>query len=328
MESSPATIGGTGTRQAHWERYLTHWTEVIQPFPTHYNKYGNTCNKLDRAFVPYPSSMLLKLSVTLSVIGTPEQVSADGESDHAPVALGFGRHIKAKVAESPFPRWVTKHPNFKVHLKSLTDYIGILTLDVSEQLLSYKSCMREAARRVRNESRFLNPDGSAEGKIALSSISRALWFNDLPLARKLLRWSSIAKDPIYIEEYKVLAFPYENFEQIFGDFHNVFHRSEVNQLQNEIAATESLIVKKQFQAGSLHVQQQQQQQQQQLCRLTDKCIAHGLVNQCATQGRWADLHRLSDLSDKVASHDWLWAVDPHKGKPLEADDYVEAVRLR
>ena len=36
------------------------------------------------------------------------------------------------------------------------------------------------------------------------------------------------------------------FEQIFGDFYNVFHRSEVSQLQTEIAATESLIVKKQL----------------------------------------------------------------------------------
>ena len=185
MESSPATIGGTGARQTHWERYLFHWTEVIQPFPSHYNKYGNTCNTLDRAFVSCPSSILLKLSVTRSVIGTPEQVFADGESDHAPGALGFGGHIKAKVAESPIPRWVSKHPNFKVHLKSLMDYIAILTLAVFEQLLSYKSCMREAARRVRNESLFLNPDGSAEMKIVLASISRALWFNDLPLARKL-----------------------------------------------------------------------------------------------------------------------------------------------
>ena len=82
--------------------------------------------------------------------------------------------------------------------------------------------MREAARRVRNESLFQNPDGSAERKIVLSSISRSLWFNDLPLARKLLRWSSIAKDLIYIESFKVLAYSYENFEQIFGDFYNVF----------------------------------------------------------------------------------------------------------
>ena len=135
-----------------------------------------------------------------------EQTSADGESDHAPVALGFGRQSKSEIAESPIPRWVTKHPNFKVHLKSLTDFIGILALNVSEQLLTYKSCMREAARRVRNEALYLNPGGSAEREIALSSISRALWFNDLPLARKLLRWSSIAKDLIHIEDCKVLAF--------------------------------------------------------------------------------------------------------------------------
>ena len=96
-------------------------------------------------------------------------------------------------------------------------------------------------------------------KIVLLSISRALWFNDLPLARKLLRWSSIAKDFMYIEDCslarenearrnstQVIAFSHESFEPIFLDFHNVFHRSEVNQLQNEIAATESLIVKKQF----------------------------------------------------------------------------------
>jgi hypothetical protein len=40
------------------------------------------------------------------------------------------------------------------------------------------------------------------------------------------------------------------------------------------------------------------------------------------------LHRIADLSAKEASHDWLWAVDPHKGRPLESDEYVEAVRLR
>ena len=208
--------------------------------------YGNTCTKLDRAFVLCPSSMLLKPSVTHSVVGTPEQVFAEGESDHAPVALGLGRHSNSEIAESPIPRWVTKHPNFKVHLNSLTDYVRILALNVSEQLLIYKSCMREAARRVRNEALYFNPDGSAERKIVLSSISRALWFTDLPLARKLLRWSSIAKDLMHMDDCKVLAYSYENFEQVFGDFYNVFHRSEVTQLQTEIAATDSLIVKKQF----------------------------------------------------------------------------------
>ena len=106
LESTPATIGGSGTRQAHWERLLAQWTELVQPFPTHYNKVGNTCNKLDRAFVACPSSLLLKLSVTHSVVGTPEQTFANGESDHAPIAIGFGRQSKATVASPPIPRWI------------------------------------------------------------------------------------------------------------------------------------------------------------------------------------------------------------------------------
>ena len=92
----------------------------------------------------------------------------------------------------------------------------------AKQVLSYKDCMREAARRVRTESLFQNPDASVEMKIVLSSISRSLWFSGLPLARKLLRWSSIAKDLVYIVDYKVLAYSYESFEQIFADFYTVF----------------------------------------------------------------------------------------------------------
>ena len=215
LESTPATIGGSGTKQLQWERLLASWTEVVQPFPTHYNKYGNTCNKLDRAFVSCPSSLLLKLAVSHTVVGTPEQTFSVGESDHAPISLCFGRQVKTTIGDSPIPKWVAKHPNYKVHLKSLTEYIGIRALDVSEQLLTYKDCMKEAARRVRNETLYLNPDGSAERKIVLSSISRALWFNNLPLARKLLRWSAFAKDLIHIVDCKVLAFSYESCEQIF-----------------------------------------------------------------------------------------------------------------
>ena len=68
--------------------------------------------------------------------------------------------------------------------------------------------------------------------------------------------------------------------------------------------------------------------QQLLCRIADRCEAVGLVHQFTTQERWSDLHRLSDLAHKDANHDWLWSAHPHKGKPLEAHEYVVAVRLR
>ena len=65
-----------------------------------------------------------------------------------------------------------------------------------------------------------------------------------------------------------------------------------------------------------------------LTRILDRGIANGLASQCEVQERWGDLARLSDLSHPDASHEWLWAVDPHKGKPLEADEFVMSVRLR
>jgi len=69
--------------------------------------------------------------------------------------------------------------------------------------------------------------------------------------------------------------------------------------------------------------------QQQLTRLADRCVAAGLMNKLRAQERWGDLHRLQDLSAPDASHDWLWAVGPHKGARIDsADEFTAAVRLR
>jgi len=65
-----------------------------------------------------------------------------------------------------------------------------------------------------------------------------------------------------------------------------------------------------------------------LTRILDRGVASGLAAQFEAQERWGDPERLSDLSHPEASHDWLWAVDPHKGRPLEADEFVMAARLR
>ena len=61
-ESVPSPSCTSGTRQLQWEKHLRHWCEVWQPFPTHFNKVGNSCNRLDRAFSACPKSLLLKLN--------------------------------------------------------------------------------------------------------------------------------------------------------------------------------------------------------------------------------------------------------------------------
>jgi hypothetical protein len=68
--------------------------------------------------------------------------------------------------------------------------------------------------------------------------------------------------------------------------------------------------------------------QQCLSKIADRCAAQGLVDKFTAEERWGDLRRLSDLSQADANHEWLWALHANKGKRLEADEYVAAVRLR
>ena len=144
-DAVPATSCNSGTRQLQWEKHLKHWCEIWQPFPTHYNKIGNRCNRLDRAFSACPKSLLLKLNVSHSVIGTPAAVFARGESDHAPTALSFGKSVRSVASEPPIPAWITKHINFKFHVSSLGEYVDIFTLKPAEQLSTSNSCIQEVA---------------------------------------------------------------------------------------------------------------------------------------------------------------------------------------
>ena len=58
-----------------------------------------------------------------------------------------------------------------------------------------------------------------------------------------------------------------------------------------------------------------------------RCRSHEQA--ACPQECWGDLHRLQDLSAPDASHDWLWAVGPHKGARIDsADEFTAAVRLR
>jgi len=131
-------------------------------------------------------------------------------------------------------------------VSSLVECVDSFSLSPAEQLNAYNSCLKEAARRVRNEALYKNPDGSEEKKLVLSSVSRALWFNNLGLAKKLIDYSSSAKDPIFIKDSQVKAFSFQAFETIFGDFFNMYHSSQVQQIQQQIASTSSIMQKKQL----------------------------------------------------------------------------------
>ena len=123
-------------------------------------------------------------------------------------------------------------------MSSLTKCVNIFSVGSSEQLNFYSSCPKDAARCVRNASLFKNPGGTEEKKLVLTLVSRAVWFNNLNLAKKLIDYSAIAKDPVYIEEAQVKAHSFETFETICGDLLNAYHSSQAQQLRQAIPEIE------------------------------------------------------------------------------------------
>ena len=63
---------------------------------------------------------------------------------------------------------------------------------------------------------------------------------------RLLRYSPIAQDLIFIDKGMVCAHSDENFENTFGDFFRVYHRSEVARPQADLIATIASTIKKQI----------------------------------------------------------------------------------
>ena len=68
--------------------------------------------------------------------------------------------------------------------------------------------------------------------------------------------------------------------------------------------------------------------QRQLVRITDACVARGLLRRVRAAGDWDREHLLAELCSPDVSHEWLWSLHQEKGDALSPDDYVAAARLR
>ena len=126
--------------------------EVIQPFPTHFDASGNSCSRIDRAWVFGPSSLLIKLRVMSFVISSPEEYFGEGLSDHAPLILSFGKVIDTGINSFAIPKHICKLPAFAEGVESLVKDCEVFEQPIHKRLELFKICMRESARRVKLDS--------------------------------------------------------------------------------------------------------------------------------------------------------------------------------
>ena len=85
----------------------------------------------------------------------------------------------------------------------LIDLVQPLSLPTLEQLPAIKACIKDAALYTRDALNFHDTGGRENRRLTLESISRAIWNEDLVLARKLLATTALAKEHIQIQDNRV-----------------------------------------------------------------------------------------------------------------------------
>ena len=85
----------------------------------------------------------------------------------------------------------------------MIDIVQPLSLPTLEQLPAIKACIKDAAFFTRDALNFYDSGGRENRRLTLESISRAIWNEDLGLARKLLATTALAKEHIQIQDNRV-----------------------------------------------------------------------------------------------------------------------------
>jgi hypothetical protein len=114
----------SGSNLRIWESILSEWTEVWQPYPTHFHSRDNSCSRIDRGWIFCPSSLLTRIQKSSYVVCSPEAFHAEGLSDHAPLVISFAECQKAdknKSSSPSIPVHICRKPELKMHVESLID---------------------------------------------------------------------------------------------------------------------------------------------------------------------------------------------------------------
>ena len=235
----------SGQRLGQWRKILDNWTEISQPMPTHFDFATLSCSRIDRGWAFGPSDMLIKLNIRSHVVGTPEEYYGAGVSDHAPFIVFLGFKIKSACTNS-VPKFVCKHPNFKMHVDSFSVYCDLENLPVHRKLATYKLCFKEASKKVLLDIQHDEAGSIEPQRLAFSSMSRAVWYNNVTLARKLLSSSSLAKTHISIMNGQVTHINPGHFSSAFNEVHSKFYQSQIKDLRSQSSNATSVNVKKQL----------------------------------------------------------------------------------
>ena len=236
----------SGTHANIWKSFLSKWTELAQPFPTHFCVDSLTADRKDRGWTSAPANQILHLRISCSTVGTPEDFEAARLSDHCPVAYCFSPRLPTGAPSHSIPRKVCTDPFFAENVSSLAAAVDLCEQPPAKLLPLYNSILREASRRTRDRDLVCHPDGRENLRIIVDSISRVIWRQNFRLARTLIERSTFAAQFLQVRGSQVICINPTGFEEFFCATRSAQQAQVIAQLEKKMTVTVSTNYRKQL----------------------------------------------------------------------------------
>ena len=178
--------------QLRWERALGSLVEFEQPNNTHFWPTSSTCSRIDRTYGSMHGWILRNLDVCAYVVEDPKRMFDTGLSDHAPLVTTLALRAPAERQAIPISKVVAKSVAFQQYHDELWADIDVTLMGPTERWETHKTVIRMAADAARRRLFGENLNNMEVRALALSSIARAVWQNNVSLARRLIAQSPVA----------------------------------------------------------------------------------------------------------------------------------------
>ena len=178
--------------QLRWEHALGTLVEFEQPNNTHFWPTSMTCSRINRTYGSMHGWILRNLDIRAYVMDDPKHMFDTGLSDHAPFVTSFAWRAPAGQHAIPISKVVAKSEAYRQYHDKLWEEIGSRLMGPAERWETHKTIIRMAADAARSRLFNENLNNWEVRSLALSSIARAVWPNNVPLARMLAAQSPVA----------------------------------------------------------------------------------------------------------------------------------------
>ena len=213
-----------------WDDIFGKLVEIYGLEPTHYSAEGMYLNKLDRFFTTIPSHAWITVQPSVQTLLAPDVAHYRGVSDHGINKCGVSLRAMPNPDTMPIRAECFQTLRFKQRLQSWYECVDLSSMGTWERWDTHKIILRDAAIHSRNHMLLADKDSDFTLQGTISSLTRAIWQNNVKLAAKIIDRSNFAKKHVDISSGRVELVCPAMYETEVSELKHAFLAKSVEQL--------------------------------------------------------------------------------------------------